>query len=125
VFAVPKIVDEGIGGGAHDIRWLEFLKTGADFIGEAGAGEEGLGGKGIFDNTAQMARRFEMPEGERLDEDIADGRGLDGAGDDLDAGGIGGKLVKEMPPWDKKRASFREIWALAGPFSAASLVSSS
>ena len=45
-----------------------------------------------------MARRFEMTQGQRLDEDVADGRGLDRSGDDGQSGGIGGELVEQMAP---------------------------
>ena len=96
VLVVPKIIDEGIGGGAHDFWWLSFWKRVRTASEKPGAGDEGLRGKGFFDDAAQMASRFEMAERQRLDQDVADGGRLDRAGDDGQAGGVGRELVEQI-----------------------------
>ena len=75
---------------------LEFWNRFRASCGEGFLGQEELDGKRFFDDLAQMLARFDVAEGERLDEDVADGGGLDRTGDDLHAGGIGGELVEEL-----------------------------
>ena len=83
----------GDGGGLEFAEGAEFF-AGATVEGVAGLEDAGWEGGG--DDAAELVGGAELPEGEGLDEDVADGGGVLGTYDNGEGGGVGNELVEEL-----------------------------
>ena len=77
-------------------RSLGLLQSGAGGIpGGGGAGGEGFDFARVADDVAHLGQGAQFAAGADLDEEVAQGGGFDGAGDDGPLAGIGGELVED------------------------------